>query len=366
MKIVSWNVRGVESQRKRGIITEYLNKINPDIVVLQETKKESLDERWVRSLWKARFRNLVALPSMGRAGGIIVMWDRRRTEVIDSLVGEFTVSIQIKDDKGEWWFSGVYGPNFSYKRSEFWDELGGLSEYCGSRWCVGGDFNVVRFSYEKFPQQRAKKGMRNFDAFIHETGLRDINLANGKYTWSNFRENATKCKLDRFLFSEGWEEFFPQVRQERGDRVCLDHYPIILDTSPVIWGPTPFRFENMWLGHPKFKQDCKTWWDSMNISGWEGYRVMEKLKRMKGAIKTWNREVFGDTREIKKEIIERIKWLDKKEEETIIERRDTGKETIEKQVRRDYFQGSSCVETENEDSVDQGMRQQFKTFPHFA
>ena len=34
MKIVPWNVRGVGSLRKRGIIKEYINKINPDIVVL--------------------------------------------------------------------------------------------------------------------------------------------------------------------------------------------------------------------------------------------------------------------------------------------------------------------------------------------
>ena len=30
MKIVSWNVRGVGSLRKRGVIKDYLNKINPN------------------------------------------------------------------------------------------------------------------------------------------------------------------------------------------------------------------------------------------------------------------------------------------------------------------------------------------------
>ena len=68
--------------------------------MLQETKEEEMDERWIRSLWKARFRNWVALPSIGRGGGIIIMWDRRKTEVVDSLVGEFSVSIKIKDDMG--------------------------------------------------------------------------------------------------------------------------------------------------------------------------------------------------------------------------------------------------------------------------
>ena len=45
---------------------------------------------------------------------------------------------------------------------------------------------------------------------------------------------------------------------------------------------------------------------------------MEKLKRMKHSIKLWNKEVFGDTREIKKDIIDKIQGLDKKEEENII------------------------------------------------
>ena len=53
----------------------------------------------------------MALPSIGRAGEIIIMWDRRKTEVIDSLVGEFSISVKIKEDKGEWLLSGVYGPN---------------------------------------------------------------------------------------------------------------------------------------------------------------------------------------------------------------------------------------------------------------
>ena len=43
MKIMPWNVRGVGSLRKRGIIKDYLNRINPDIVMLQETKKEEMD-----------------------------------------------------------------------------------------------------------------------------------------------------------------------------------------------------------------------------------------------------------------------------------------------------------------------------------
>ena len=75
---------------------------------------------------------------------------------------------------------------------ELWDELAGLNEICGPRWCIGGDFNVIRFTYEKYSLGRVKKSIRSFDAFIRETELRDISLAKGKFTWPNFRENATK------------------------------------------------------------------------------------------------------------------------------------------------------------------------------
>ena len=90
------NLVRLEVSEDAVIIKEYLNRINPDLVMLQETKEEEMDNRRIRSLWKARFRNWVVLPSIGRAGGIIIMWDRRKTEVIDSLVGEFSVSIKIK------------------------------------------------------------------------------------------------------------------------------------------------------------------------------------------------------------------------------------------------------------------------------
>ena len=42
MKIFSWNIRGSGSPSKRRAIREVFCKANPDIVVLQETKKEEL------------------------------------------------------------------------------------------------------------------------------------------------------------------------------------------------------------------------------------------------------------------------------------------------------------------------------------
>ena len=70
-------------------------------------KKEIIEDRVVGSLWKARNRSWVALPSVSRLGGIVIIWDARGVWVRDSLVGRFSVSIEVDEGDGSWWFTGV-------------------------------------------------------------------------------------------------------------------------------------------------------------------------------------------------------------------------------------------------------------------
>ena len=93
MKIMTWNVRGSGSYRKRRSIKEVICKEDPDLVVLQEVKKEHVDRRFVGSLWRTRFKEWLLLPSQGRAGGILVIWDTRRVKVTENLIGDFSISI---------------------------------------------------------------------------------------------------------------------------------------------------------------------------------------------------------------------------------------------------------------------------------
>ncbi|EXC19385.1 Dihydrolipoyllysine-residue acetyltransferase component 3 of pyruvate dehydrogenase complex [Morus notabilis] len=125
-----------------------------------------------------------------------------------------------------------------------------------------------------------------------------------------------------WLVTNGWENLFNEVRQVVGVRACSDHFPLILDTHPVKWEPTLFRFENMWLDHPSFRKECEIWWGNMNPVGWEGYKIMEKLKGLKDKLKTWNKESFGDTNLARSELLGRIERLDSKEEESGLDNGD--------------------------------------------
>lgn len=143
-------------------------------------------------------------------------------------------TVKIRASTGlEWWLSGVYGSCKNRERQDFWEELAGLYDLCGPRWCVGGDFNVVRFKHEKSNGGRSITSMRIFNQFIQDCELKDPKMHNVQFTWSNFREETVFRRLDRFLFSVGWEELFPHVRQKALAKVNSDHCPIELDTNKV-------------------------------------------------------------------------------------------------------------------------------------
>lgn len=107
-------------------------------------------------------------------------------------------------------------------------------------------------------------------------------------------------RLDRFLCTREWLEEFPELSLSLGSRVVLDHFPLILESSPVSWVPTPFRFENMWLLHNDFKKNIREWWVEGEEQGWAGFRFIRKLTFAKEKLKVWNKETFGDVRIRKK------------------------------------------------------------------
>ena len=48
-------------------------------------------------------------------------------------------------------------------------------------WCVGGDFNVVRFPSERFGSANFTTAMHWFSAFISEQSLVDLPLVGGEF-----------------------------------------------------------------------------------------------------------------------------------------------------------------------------------------
>ena len=89
LKIISWNVRGLNDSQKRLIVRSLLHEWKCDVVCLQETKLVGVDRQMVSILWSCSYVDWVALDVDQMAGGVLILWDRRVLEKLEVLVGTF-------------------------------------------------------------------------------------------------------------------------------------------------------------------------------------------------------------------------------------------------------------------------------------
>lgn len=143
--------------------------------------------------------------------------------------------------------TAVYGPNSGQRRSDFWSELDAVRARWAGLWCIGGDFNVIRFLEYKLGGCRMTADMQGFSVWINSHGLMDLQLNGALFTWSNHQTTPIMLCLDRFFISTEWADLYPQTIQIALSKPTLDHCPIVLDSRLESWGPKPFRFELMLL-----------------------------------------------------------------------------------------------------------------------
>ncbi|RVW22686.1 hypothetical protein CK203_099585 [Vitis vinifera] len=111
---------------------------------LKETKMSDLSLGVVRSLGVGRFLECGALNVRGVAGGVVFSWDNRVLELV-----------------------GME------------EELGAIHGLWNDPWCIGRDFNVIKFPNERRRGENVSSLMRRFLEVIDDLDLRDLPLQGG-------------------------------------------------------------------------------------------------------------------------------------------------------------------------------------------
>ena len=84
------------------------------------------------------------------------------------------------------------------------------------------------------------------------------------------------ARLDIFLITYDWENYFKNATQSTLPRPLSDHFPILLiGGGSLVRGPTPFRVENMWLNTEGFNSLIDGWWKSFDVRGASCFVVAE-------------------------------------------------------------------------------------------
>ncbi|RVW87143.1 hypothetical protein CK203_027009 [Vitis vinifera] len=216
-----------------------------------------MSQQMVNSVGIGRFLNWASVDARGAAGGLLLLWDNRVLENLEVERGGYSISIRFRNcvDGFTWIFSGVYGPVISSEKEDFWEELSAICGLWEDPWCLGGDFNAVRFPEE--------------------------------------RRNSLRLTTEMRRFSE-WEDHFSAITQAALPRLISDHNPIVLQAGGFSSGKSPFRFENMWLKIDGFQDLVRSWWNGYSVDGSSSHCIAEKLKALKKDLKNWNKEVIGN------------------------------------------------------------------------
>lgn len=210
LSILSWNIRGLGSKGKKGVVGDIIRSKQISVLVIQETKMGQFSKRVASSLWGRKNFDFVHKEAVGCSGGILVAWDKKLMDVSEVHIDSCSISIKCFSPaiSFAWMFSGVYGHVNNANRKVLWEELDKLQEEWMLPWYLAGDFNVVRFPSERSSEGRSSSYMRRFDDFISCHQLMDPPLEGAEFTWSNMQTRPTFSRLDKVLMSEDWEEQF--------------------------------------------------------------------------------------------------------------------------------------------------------------
>lgn len=90
-------------------IKNLILKHNPDLVLIQETKRVNFDPIFMKSIWSSKNVGWIFVESFGRSGGMLILWDECKISMLEYLKGGYTLSIKLQKldlekafDKVDW------------------------------------------------------------------------------------------------------------------------------------------------------------------------------------------------------------------------------------------------------------------------
>ena len=150
------------------------------------------------------------------------------------------------------YITNVYGPTTPRDKNAFIRNLEGLATLTsGSKWILGGDFNLIcNLDEKRGGTRRIMVESGKFQGVIDNLGLIDMKTPNGLFTCMKWRLGAHQVafRLDHFLIFDSHLMEGTTLEAHILDAHGSAHWPIQMwlniPTSP---GCKPFRFERFWL-----------------------------------------------------------------------------------------------------------------------
>ena len=315
MSLISWNCRGLGNLRTVKALQKVINKEDPAIVFLMETKS---DLEWMGKVkeW-CKFKHGFIVPSQGKSGGLAMLWrEEVRLDIQTYSSSHIDAWVHGGDDVGWWHLTGFYGDPDTSKRGESWQKmkrLGGTSDF---PWLIIGDFNEITWVEEKEGGScRPRQQLGNFVEAINWCRLKEVGFVGPRFTWLYQREDGIQIRerLDRALATLEWLRLFPSAKLFHLTSSASDHSPLSLHLvrrSPKRKLGRVFRFESMWLKYSRCEEVVNEAWDEGKSMG-IGCTLNNCLDRCRVKLDAWNKLEFGHVGRMIAELQKKLEWLER-------------------------------------------------------
>ena len=281
MNALSLNIRGVCDPHK----TEWMHRLRKEhrfaFCGFQETRVGNIPPEFY-NWWDSQNIGRDHVAYEGLSGGLLCMWDKQLFQDIAVLKSRNCLIVvgYWKDIPGETIFANIYAPQSQADKRVLWNSLTNLMRSRPGNWIIFGDFNAVRRPEERINSVFCPYIASDFNKFINENGLLDINMGGRRLTY--FSEVGCKLsKLDRFLVCPNFMTGFPSATATALPREYSDHSPIILKTDYLDFGKPAFRFFNSWLYRDGFDDVVISAWNSFSGEGNDDRYFADKLRFVK-------------------------------------------------------------------------------------
>jgi exonuclease III len=124
MKIITWNIRGLNGRSKQRILRDCIMAEKPDILLLQETKCRGAEAETIsQRIW--RECNSITTDSIGASGGLAILWNPSNVTISKpfTTIGTITAHFEVMGTNQEGAITNVYGPHSNQDKDKFMQRL---------------------------------------------------------------------------------------------------------------------------------------------------------------------------------------------------------------------------------------------------
>ncbi|KAD5317890.1 hypothetical protein E3N88_17836 [Mikania micrantha] len=253
-----------------------------------ETQFLDIPKIKVGLFWGNSAYDVAAVEASGRSGGLMCIWDPtvfQKNRVV-ARQNYILISGVVRGQTELFNVVNVYGPHELNKKKVLWEELEHMKSSGSGIWMFAGDFNEVREPADRVNSEFCSQGANLFNQFIFNAQLVEFHMGGHPYTYMR-GYGAMYIKLDRFLVCDGFVNHWPNACVTALPRHLSDHCPIVLISSNVDFGPSPFRFFSSWLQLQGIDGVVGATLGTVNARGRPDRMLASKLKAVKEALKRW-------------------------------------------------------------------------------